>query len=168
MKDNIILIGMPGCGKSTVGVVAAKILGYDFIDCDIYIQNKYSKKLWELIEERGCEEFIKLEEDALCEVECERHIIATGGSAVYGERAMKHLSSLGRVVYMSLSLDNVRAHIGDTGMSRGVVYRDGADLTSLYCERVPLYEKYADITIDCNSLSITEAAMQIAKALQDK
>ncbi|MEE1358024.1 MAG: shikimate kinase [Clostridia bacterium] len=162
-NNNIILIGMPGCGKSTVGVVAAKILGYSFLDCDLYIQNKYSKLLWELIEELGCEKFISLEESALCRIECESHIIATGGSAVYGERAMKHLKTLGKVIYLSLSLDGVKEHIGNTGTSRGVVYRDGADLPTLYRERVPLYEKYADYTVDCNGKSVMHIARRIAE-----
>ena len=162
--NNIILIGMPGCGKSTVGVVSAKILGYGFLDCDIVIQNKYSKKLWELIEECGCESFISLEEETLCEIECEQSIIATGGSAVYGERAMEHLSSLGLVVYLSLPLEVVIEHIGGTGRSRGVVFRGGADIESLYAERVPLYEKYADVTIDCSTLNVMQAAKKIEEA----
>lgn len=158
---NIILIGMPGCGKSTVGVVAAKMLGYDFLDCDLVIQKKYGKKLWELIEEQGSEGFIRLEEETLLGIECEGHIIATGGSAVYGERAMEHLRSIGRVVYLSLSLDAVREHIGATSTSRGVVYRHASDLEGLYAERLPLYEKYADITVDSNGLSVTQAARKI-------
>ena len=152
-KNNIILIGMPGCGKSTVGVVAAKILGYSFLDCDIVIQNKYKRRLWELIEEHGCERFIEMEDETLSEIDCDGFVIATGGSAVYGERAMEHLRTLGRVVYLSLSLDEVREHIGNTGTSRGVVYRKGA----------PLYEKYADFVIDCNGKTVTEAAREIER-----
>lgn len=163
--NNIILIGMPGCGKSTVGVVLAKILGYGFVDCDIVIQNKYSKKLWELIEEHGCEGFISLEDETLCEIECEEKIIATGGSAVYGKRAMEHLSSLGLVVYLSLPIETVKSHIGNTGTSRGVVYRGGADIESLYSERVPLYEKYADVTIDCTELNVMQAAKKAEEAV---
>ena len=163
MKDNIILIGMPGCGKSTVGVVAAKMLGYDFLDCDLVIQKKYGKKLWELIEERGSEGFIELENATLSDIICEGHIIATGGSAVYGEGAMEHLRTLGKVVYLSLSVDAVRQHIGNTSTSRGVVYRNASDLDSLYIERTPLYERYADVTIDCNGLSVTEVARQIER-----
>ena len=155
---------MPGCGKSTVGVVLAKILGYDFVDCDIVIQNKYQKKLWQLIGELGCEDFISLEDKTLSGIECDASIIATGGSAVYGEGAMKHLSSLGLVVYLSLPLEKVIEHIGGTGRSRGVVYRGGADIDSLYRERTPLYEKYADVTIDCSELSVMEAAKRIEEA----
>ena len=157
---------MPGCGKSTVGVVCAKILGYEFLDCDIYIQKKHGKLLWELIEEHGCESFIELEESALCEIECESHVIATGGSAVYGDKAMEHFKERGKVIYLSLSLEKVREHIGNTGTSRGVVYRNGRDLEALYAERCPLYEKYADVVIDCNKLSVMEAARMIAEAVE--
>ena len=166
-RNNIILIGMPGCGKSTVGVVAAKMLGYEFLDCDLVIQKKYKKKLWELIEERGSEGFISLEDETLCEIECDGHIIATGGSAVYGERAMEHLRSIGAVVYMSLALDRVREHIGETSTSRGVVYRDASDLEGLYRERTPLYEKYADYTVDCNGLTVSEIARRIERIAAD-
>ena len=164
-RNNVILIGMPGCGKSTVGVVAAKILGYDFVDCDILIQNKYSKRLWELIELYGCEGFISIEDDVLSKIDCEESVIATGGSAVYGERAMKRMKELGLVIYLRLSLDCVREHIGDTGVSRGVVYRNGSDLESLYEERAPLYERYADVIIDCNGLSVTQAGKVIERAV---
>ena len=163
--NNVILIGMPGCGKSTVGVVLAKILGYDFVDGDIVIQNKYQKKLWQLIEEMGCEEFISLEDRTLSELECTESVIATGGSAVYGEGAMEHLSSLGLVVYLSLPIEKVIEHIGGTGRSRGVVYRGGADIESLYKERTPLYEKYADVTIDCSQLNVMEAAKRIEECV---
>ncbi len=166
-RNNIILIGMPGCGKSTVGVVAAKMLGLDFLDCDLVIQKKYGKKLWELIEEHGSEGFISLENTTLCEIECEGHIIATGGSAVYGERAMEHLRAIGSIVYLSLPIDAVREHIGTTSTSRGVVYRIGGDLDSLYRERVPLYEKYADFTVDCNRLTVTEVAREIERIAAD-
>ena len=166
-NNNIILIGMPGCGKSTVGVVAAKMLGYDFIDCDLVIQKKYAKRLWELIEEHGSEGFIELEQSTLCEIECDGHIIATGGSAVYGEHAMEHLRSLGTIVYLSLSIDAVREHIGTTSTSRGVVYRIGKDLDSLYLERAPLYERYADFTVDCNDLTVAEVAREIERIAAD-
>ncbi len=162
-KNNIILVGMPGCGKSTVGVVAAKMLGMSFLDTDIIIQNKYKSKLWQLIEKMGCEGFIQLENEALSEIECNGHVIATGGSAVYGTDAMEHLRDIGHVVYLSLSLDSVREHIAGTGTSRGIVYRSGADLDALYRERTPLYEKYADYTVDCNGLTVTQAAACIEK-----
>ena len=167
-RNNVILIGMPGCGKSTVGVVAAKILGYDFVDCDIVIQNKYSKRLWELIEEHGCEGFIRLEDEVLSALDCNGSVIATGGSAVYGERAMKRMKELGTVVYLRLSLEAVREHIGSTGTSRGVVYRNGSDLASLYAERIPLYERYADVTVDCNGLTVTRAAKEIERAVCER
>ena len=104
-----------------------------------------------------------MEDETLSEIDCDGYIIATGGSAVYGEHAMEHLRTLGRVVYLSLSIDGVREHIGSTGTSRGVVYRRGADLDSLYLERTPLYEKYADHVIDTNGKTVTEIALEIER-----
>ena len=167
-ENNIILIGMPGCGKSTVGVVLAKMLGCGFVDCDLVIQNKYGKLLWQLIDEVGCEGFISLENETLASLNVNSHVIATGGSAIYGDDAMAHLSEIGTVVYLSLPLESVCEHIGDTGTSRGVVYREARDLEGLYRERVPLYEKYAHVIVDCTSLSITEAARAIVRAVEER
>lgn len=161
-RNNIILIGMPGAGKSTVGVVLAKKLGYSFVDADLVIQSRAGKLLHELIAERGVEGFWKLEEAVGESIEAVRTVIATGGSAIYGEKAMSHYKTIGTVVYLSLPLEEIRERLGDL-TERGVTLRDGQDLEELYAERQPLYEKYADVTVDCKGLSIREIVEKIAK-----
>lgn len=159
-KDNIILIGMPGAGKSTAGVVLAKKLGYAFVDSDLVIQSKEGRLLHEIIEEQGIEGFWKIEEAVNASLEAHRCVIATGGSAIYGEKAMAHLKEIGCVIYLKLSCAAIAERLGDLN-ERGVTLRDGQGLPELYAERVPLYEKYADVTIDCESLSIREIVEQI-------
>ncbi len=160
-ENNIILIGMPGVGKSTVGVVLAKRLGYSFVDADLVIQSWEGKLLHEIIEERGVEGFWMLEEAVGESMDVRRTVIATGGSAVYGENAMAHYKQIGTVVYLSLPLEGIRERLGDL-TERGVTLRDGQDLDGLYVERQPLYERYADVTVDCEGLSIREIVEQIA------
>ena len=160
-EKNIILIGMPGVGKSTVGVVLAKRLGYSFVDADLVIQSWEGKLLHEIIEERGVEGFWMLEEAVGESMDVRRTVIATGGSAVYGENAMAHYKQIGTVVYLSLPLEGIRERLGDL-TERGVTLRDGQDLDCLYVERQPLYERYADVTVDCEGLSIREIVEQIA------
>ena len=166
-KDNIVLIGMPGAGKSTLGIVLAKILNYDFIDADLVIQNSCDKTLQKLIDACGPEGFIQVENEILRELNASKSIIATGGSAVYSDEAMKHLAEIGRVVYLKISFDELKCRLADFS-ERGVVMRDGIgmSLRELYDERLPLYEKYADITVDVNDLSITAAARKVAAALK--
>lgn len=161
-NNNIILIGMPGIGKSTVGVVLAKKLGYSFVDADLVIQSWEGKLLHEIISERGVEGFWMLEEIVGESIEAQRTVIATGGSAVYGENAMAHYKQTGTVVYLSLPLEGIRERLGDL-TERGVTLKEGQDLDGLYAERQPLYEKYADITVDCEGLSIREIVEKIAK-----
>lgn len=160
-KDNIILIGMPGAGKSTVGVVLAKKLGYSFVDADLVIQSWEGKLLHEIIAERGVEGFWMLEETVGESIEAERTVIATGGSAVYGGNAMAHYRQIGTVVYLSLPLEEIRERLGDL-TERGVTLKAGQDLDNLYAERQPLYERYADVTVDCEGLSIREIVEKIA------
>lgn len=162
MNDtNIILIGMPGAGKSTVGVVLAKKLGCAFVDSDLVIQETTGKLLHEVISERGVEGFLDVEEQVNTSIVTDRTVIATGGSAVYGSRAMEHFKELGTVVYLMLSYDAIAERLGDLD-ERGVTLKAGQELKGLYAERVPLYEKYADLTIDCEKLSIREIVEQIA------
>ena len=158
------MIGMPGAGKSTVGVVLAKKLGYAFLDADLVIQSRQGKLLHEIISERGVEGFWQVEEAVNESIRTDRTVIATGGSAVYGERAMAHYQEIGTIVYLSLPLKEIRQRLGNLD-ERGVTLRKGQDLAGLYEERVPLYEKYAHITVDCENLSIREIVEKIARML---
>jgi len=160
-KDNIILIGMPGAGKSTVGVVLAKKLGFHFLDSDLVIQKQYGKLLHELIEEYGVEGFWKLENNVNAGLQVRETIVATGGSAVYGKEAMEHLRQIGMVVYLQLPYAEIEDRLGDLN-ARGVTLHQGQTLEDLYEERVPLYEKYADIMISCEHKYLREVVNEIA------
>lgn len=138
---------MPASGKSTVGVLLAKRLGYSFVDADIVIQEKTGKLLKEIIAEQGTDGFLKVEEKVNSELNVERSVIAPGGSVIYGPKAMEHLKEISVVVYLKLSYEDVKMRLGDL-KDRGVALKDGMTLKDLYDERIPLYEKYADITID--------------------
>lgn len=164
--NNIILIGMPGSGKSTVGVVLAKKLGRQFIDSDLVIQEKCGKLLYQLIEEMGEAGFLMLENEINAGIQAKSAVIATGGSAVYGKEAMAHFKEIGQVVYLSLPYEELEERLGDLH-ERGVVLKEGYTLKDLYEERVPLYEKYADIVIQCSGRNIRSVMEEIA-AWEDK
>lgn len=159
---NIVLIGMPGSGKSTVGVVVAKMLGYGFLDSDLVIQEEEKRLLPDIIKDEGIDGFIEIENRVNKSIYVKDRVIATGGSAVYGDEAMQHLRDIGVVVYLKWSYEEIAERLGDL-TERGVVLRPEQDLKALYEERSPLYEKYAHITIDCQGLSITELAHNIEK-----
>lgn len=159
-SDNITLIGMPGAGKSTVGIVLAKVLGYNFIDSDLLIQRAEGMLLWQIIESRGRKGFFEIEEHVNAGITATRSVIATGGSVVYGPRAMEHLHSIGKIVYLQVSCGELVHRLGDLS-KRGVPTQPGQTLSGLYAERVPLYEKYADITVDVSRIGIAEAAENI-------
>lgn len=161
---NIVLIGMPGAGKSTIGVVLAKILNYDFVDVDLLIQQQCDKTLQRLIDTLGPLGFIDVENEVLQGLDFDRTIISTGGSAVYSEEAMEHLGNEGVIVYLKASLDEIRRRLIDFE-ERGIVMKspEALGLEGLYNERTPLYEKYADITVDIDGMGITEAARLIAE-----
>ena len=161
--NNIVLIGMPGAGKSTVGVVLAKCLGYRFVDSDIVIQEKERKLLHEIMEERGTEGFLAVENEVNASLEAERSVIATGGSVIYGKEAMEHLERIGTVVYLKLSCPAVEERLGDLN-ERGVALRKGQTLEDLYEERIPYYEKYADIVLDCEDKEIKDIVAEIISA----
>ena len=156
-KNNVVLIGMPGSGKSTLGIVLAKIMTKDFIDADIVIQNQCDKTLQKIIDACGPEGFIEVENEILSKIDAENSVIATGGSAV---------AEIGTVVYLKISYDQLVHRLSDL-QERGVVLKGGIgmSLKELYDERLPLYEQYAGITVDVNDLSITAAARKVADAL---
>lgn len=164
--DNVVLIGMPGAGKSTLGVVLAKILGYEFIDADLLIQSKLDKTLQKIIDACGPDGFIEVENEVLCTLSAKRAVIATGGSAVYSDEAMEHLRSIGTVVYLRVSYEELESRLGGLH-ERGVVIKNGMGMSlhDLYEERRPLYEKYADVTIDIDGLSVRDAARRLVDQL---
>ncbi len=165
MKTNIVLIGMPSCGKSTIGVVLAKALGYRFVDSDLVIQERTGKLLSEIIEEEGIEVFNQIENDINASLDYQKAIIATGGSVIYGEEAMEHLRSIGTVVYIELPFSVLQERIGDLN-ARGVSIKEGQSFKELYEERKPLYEKYADVIVSTEGLSIREVVHLLKEKLQ--
>lgn len=160
--ENIVLIGMPGVGKSTVGVVLAKILGYRFIDADLLIQERENCLLKEIIERQGVETFIQIENQVNASIETSRTVIATGGSVVYGREAMEHLKEIGQIVYLQLDYETLQKRLGDI-KGRGVVLKQDQTLRDIYEERTPLYERYADITIGESGLNVEETISKIIK-----
>ncbi len=157
---NVVLIGMPGCGKSTVGVVLAKKLGFRFVDSDIVIQDQTGRLLQDIIDSSGLDAFLQAEEAALTSIKTDCTVIATGGSAVYSARGMEHLKQNGIVVYINLALDEIEQRLDDTA-TRGIAGAEKMTLDELYDERVPLYEKYADITVDANGCRIEQALAKV-------
>ena len=161
---NIVLIGMPGTGKSTVGVLLAKSLLMDFIDTDLIIQKKYSSSLCEIIEKFGTDGFISIEDELLSDLKTENCVIATGGSAVYGENAMKNLKADGMVIYLDTPLSELLSRLHNIH-TRGVAMKSGTTLSELYNEREPLYRKYADITINCEGITPEECVEKIVASI---
>lgn len=166
-KRNIVLIGMPGVGKSTVGVVLAKNLGMSFTDSDLLIQEQEGRRLHEIIREQGMEHFIEIEGRVNSSLNPRAGVIATGGSAVYCKEAMEHLCGIATICYLRLPYEGIRERLNNP-VARGVVFREGQTLRSLYDERVPLYEKYANLTVDCENKNIREIALELSKRLNKK
>ena len=165
MKNNIVLIGMPGAGKSTVGVVLAKALGYDFLDSDLVIQAKTGKRLYEIIDESGIDGFLDVENRINAGIWAKKTVIATGGSVIYGEEAMEHLKEIGFVIYLKVSYNSLEKRLGNL-LKRGVAIRSGNTLLDLYNERIPLYEKYADSIIDEENKDIREVVNAVMEELK--
>ena len=165
MKTNIILIGMPGCGKSTCGVLLAKLMLKSFLDTDLLIQQNEGKKLQDIINEKGNDYFKKCENDSVVTLYAQNCVIATGGSMVYNEEAMKHLNELGYVVYLRLGFNSMKKRIHNLA-TRGILLKEGYTLEDMYNERAPLYEKYADITVNCDRNSINDTVEAIIKNLK--
>ena len=164
--DNIILIGMPAVGKSTVGVVVAKRLGYGFIDTDLLIQEKEGKLLREIIAERGAEGFLEIEDKINSRVNVKKTVVSPGGSVVYCENAMKHYKEIGKVVYLKVSFETISKRLRNA-RRRGVVLKDGQTLKDLYDERTSLFEKYADIIICEDGLRLEETIDKVLEALEE-
>ena len=163
--DNIILIGMPGAGKSTVGVLLAKTLGYAFLDTDLVIQQREGALLQSLVDSLGVEAFLDVEADAICSVECRGTVIAPGGSAVCRERAMSHLKALGRIVYLHLPLEELERRLNNIS-TRGIAMAPGETLADLFAYRAPLYRNYADLTVDVGRQPLEETVALVLRALR--
>ncbi len=165
-KRNIVLIGMPASGKSTVGVILAKILGMDFIDTDIVIQQRENARLNEIIERYGTNEFLKKEEQALLSLKVSNTVIATGGSAVYSEKGMDHLKREARVIYLKVELDNLKKRLRDI-KQRGVVLKAGESFEKMFEIRSKLYKKYADIVIAEEDASIEDTVQAVIRKIEE-
>lgn len=164
---NIVLIGMPGAGKSTIGVILAKSLLFDFCDTDLSIQKETGESLCDTIAKIGIEEFILLEEDVICKQEFLNSVVATGGSAVYGEMAMEKLKENGIIVYLKVSPEELQSRIKNIH-TRGIAMKEGTTIKELYEERAPLYEKYADVTVACDGRTAEECVDLIVKEAGDR
>lgn len=164
-KDNLVLIGMPGVGKSTVGVILAKVLGYEFLDSDLLIQKEEKALLREIIEREGLDGFLDIENRVNGSIEVSNAIIATGGSVVYCQEAMKHLKEIGTVIYLKLDYSILRRRLGNL-KGRGVVLREGQTLKGLFDERTPLYEMYADVVVDEKKLNVEQTLQKILEELE--
>lgn len=163
--NNIIFIGMPASGKSTVGVVTAKRLGYEFIDTDLLIQKQEKALLKDIIKKKGIDGFLAIEDQVNADVEADKAVIAPGGSVVYCENAMRHYKEIGTVVYLKASFQTISNRIGDP-VKRGVVLEDGQTLRDLYEERRVLFEKYADMTICEDGLTLEETIGRVVESFK--
>ena len=164
-KNNVVLIGMPGSGKTTIGTELSEKLGYGYVDSDSVIVAREGKRLHEIIADVGREGFLDIEAKVNSELCADRCVIATGGSVIYRENAMEKLKTMGKVVYLKLSYDSIASRLGDL-KKRGVALKEGFTLLDLYNERTPLYEKYADVSVELTGLTIEQAVDKLAEALK--
>lgn len=164
-NHNIILIGMSGAGKSTLGVLLAKALGKNFFDTDLLIQQTDGRRLQEIIDAEGIDYFLRLEERVISKLRLQGCVIATGGSAVYSEKAMRRLRETGTVVYLSVAFEELQKRLSNI-TTRGIVFKGHGDLRSVYEERLPLYQKYADLCVECTGRDIETGVRDIVTALE--
>lgn len=162
---NIILIGMPGCGKSTIGVVLAKTLGIGFVDTDLIIQQCENRLLQDIINRDGTEFFLDCEEKAVMTVNCSNSVIATGGSVIFRERAMNFLKNSGIVIYLNVPVSELNDRLSNI-KTRGIAAKKGESITDIYKTRSPLYEKFADYTIDVNNMSVEQVIEEICSIIK--
>lgn len=162
---NITLIGMPGCGKSTCGILAAKMLCMSFLDTDLLIQQNEGMKLYQIIAEKGADYFARAEETAITSLYTQNCVIATGGSAVYSDAAMRRLKKDGVLIYLRISYPSMEKRISNPA-TRGILLKNGETLLDMYQERAPLYEKYADITVDCDDCVIEATVAKIIAEIE--
>lgn len=165
-KENIILIGMPGSGKSTCGVLAAKALLKNFFDTDLLFQGLEEKRLQDIIDDDGIEYFLSAEERAILSLDINATVVATGGSVVYSDKSMEHLKKSGKVIYLHLSYDTMVDRIKNI-TTRGVVVKEGDSLEDMYNERLPMYQKWADVVINCDNNTVEQTVEKIVKASND-
>ena len=162
MKSNIVMIGMPGGGKSTVGVVLAKMMGMDFLDCDLAIIKSEGMKLQDIIDTKGVDEFLRIEARVIQSLECDNTVIATGGSAVLNPQSVQYLKKIGRLVYLYHPYEQIRARIPNLE-NRGIAFENGQTLKTMYDYREPIYRQCADIIVDASDMSMTDTAVAVIK-----
>jgi len=166
-KSNIVLIGMPGSGKSTVGIILSKLTSRDFIDTDILIQISQGRLLQNIVDKEGYMALRRIEEDIVLGLHCYNHVIATGGSVVYSQVAMEHLKSNGIIVFLDVNLPTLESRVHDFD-TRGLAKRPDQTLSELFDERIILYRRYADVIVDCVDLSHEEVCAQIIRRVRTK
>ena len=163
--SNIVLIGMPGCGKSTIGVILAKTLGIGFVDTDLIIQQRENRLLQDIIDSDGIEAFLDFEAEAVKTVSCDNTVIATGGSVVYREDAINHLKNNGKIFYLDVPLFEIKKRLNNIN-TRGVAAKKNDSVENIFIEREPLYKKYADVVVDLKDCTVEEAVKKICEKIK--
>ncbi len=162
--SNIILIGMPGCGKSTVGVILAKTMGIGFVDTDLIIQQREKRLLQNIIDTDGIDYFLDCEAEAVKSLDCDNCVIATGGSVVYRDVAIEHLKKNGKIIFLDVPLDEIKRRLNNIS-TRGIAAQKNDTIDDIYNERIALYNKYADIKLSLDGISVEQTVEKICKIL---